>query len=113
MHISEVRLRLSWSTGFVYLESCARTLDTSFPLSKHSGGGDTAPTFSGLCVLFTVHVGNVSSTLSCGIFLPLQLLQAFLLLVAGCAPLLLPEPLWPGPACSFTVLGRIPLPASS
>jgi hypothetical protein len=23
---------------------------TSFPLSKHNGGGDTAPIFSGLCV---------------------------------------------------------------
>jgi hypothetical protein len=32
---------------------------TSFPLSKHTGGGDTAPTFSGLrvCLQFTWEVG--------------------------------------------------------
>jgi hypothetical protein len=43
----------------------------------------------------TVHVGSGSSLLSCGVFLPLPLSQAFLLLVAGRTPLLLPEPLWP------------------
>jgi hypothetical protein len=37
--------------GFVYSEfSCARSAATSFPLSKHTGGGDSAPTFSALCV---------------------------------------------------------------
>jgi hypothetical protein len=36
--------------------------------------------------LFTVHVGNGSSPLSCGVFLPLPLSQAFPLLVAGCTP---------------------------
>jgi hypothetical protein len=36
---------------FVYLEfSCARATATSFPLSKHTGGGDTAPAFLGLRV---------------------------------------------------------------
>jgi hypothetical protein len=45
--------------------------------------------------LFTVHVGNGSSLLSCGVFLPLSLSQAFQFLVAGCTPLLLPEPLRP------------------
>jgi hypothetical protein len=35
--------------GFVYSEvSCAQAAATSFPLSKHTGGGDTAPTFSDL-----------------------------------------------------------------
>jgi hypothetical protein len=33
--------------------------------------------------LFTAHVGSGSSTLSCGVFLPLLLLQTFLLLIAG------------------------------
>jgi hypothetical protein len=38
-------------TGIVYSEfSCVQTTATSFPLSKHTGGGDTAPTFSGWCV---------------------------------------------------------------
>jgi hypothetical protein len=41
--------------------------------------------------LFTAHVGSGSSPLSCGVFLPLQLSQAFLLLVAGRMPLLLPS----------------------
>jgi hypothetical protein len=45
--------------------------------------------------LFTAHVGSGSSLLSCGVFLPLPLSQAFLLLVAGHAPPLLPEPLLP------------------
>jgi hypothetical protein len=56
--------------------------------------------------LFTAHVGSGSSLLSCGVFLPLPLSQAFPLLVAGCVPLLLTQPLQPGPACLFTVLGR-------
>jgi hypothetical protein len=46
-------------------------------------------------------------------FPPLPLSQAFPLLVAGCTPPLPLEPLWPGPACLFTVLGRIPFPPSS
>jgi hypothetical protein len=45
--------------------------------------------------LFTAHVGGGSSPLSCGVFHPPPVSQAFLLLDAGLAPLLLPEPLWP------------------
>jgi hypothetical protein len=45
--------------------------------------------------LFTTHVGGGSSSLSCGVFLPLPLSQAFLLLVAELAPLLPLEPLRP------------------
>jgi hypothetical protein len=41
---------------------------------------------------FTAHVGSGSSPLSCGVFLPPPLLQAFLLLLAGCVLLLLPSP---------------------
>jgi hypothetical protein len=62
--------------------------------------------------LFTVHMGSGSSLLSCGVFLPLPLSQVFPLLVAGHVPLLPPEPLWPGPACLFSVPGRIPFPQS-
>jgi hypothetical protein len=58
-------------------------------------------------------VGGGSSLLSCGVFLPLPLSQAFPLLVTGCTP--------PAPsrgslarlACLFTVPGRIPFPQSS
>jgi hypothetical protein len=41
--------------------------------------------------LFIVHIGSWSSPLSCGVFLPLPLLQAFPLLVAGRVLLLLPS----------------------
>jgi hypothetical protein len=41
--------------------------------------------------LFTVHVGSGSSPLSCGVFLPPPLLQAFPLLVAGRVLPLLPS----------------------
>jgi hypothetical protein len=44
---------------------------------------------------FTVHVGSGSSLLSCGVFLPPPLSQAFPLLVAGHTPPLPPEPLLP------------------
>jgi hypothetical protein len=40
-------------------------------------------------------VGGRSSPLSCAVFLPLPLSQAFLLLVVGCTPPLPPEPLLP------------------
>jgi hypothetical protein len=132
-----------------------RATATSFPLSKQTGGGDTAPTFSGLrvCLQLTWEVGLPPLLWS---FPPTALLQAFPLLIAGyvllllpagmfvyssggmwvfppllwsfppsatltsfptpgcwaCAPLP-PEPLRPGPACLFTVLGKIPLPPLS
>jgi hypothetical protein len=122
----------------------------SFPLSKHTGGGDTAPAFSGLHVYlqFTWEVGlppspvefyshNCFYKLSCSWFLggaaapaswhvclqltwevglppsPVEfsflhhshkLSRSWLL---GARP---PEPLQPGPACLFTVPGRILLP---
>jgi hypothetical protein len=60
--------------------------------------------------LFTAHVGGGSSPLSCGVFLPPPLSQAFLLLVAGRTPPLPPSR--SGPACLFIVLGGIPLPPS-
>jgi hypothetical protein len=53
-------LHSSGPTGFVYSEfSCVEAAATSFPLSKHTGGGDTAPTFSGLhvCLQLTWKVG--------------------------------------------------------
>jgi hypothetical protein len=62
--------------------------------------------------LLTAHMGDGSSLLSCGVFLPLPLSQAFPLLIAGRVPPLPLEPLWPGLACLFTVLGGIPLPRS-
>jgi hypothetical protein len=65
---------------------------TSFPLSKHTGKGDTAPAFSDLRVYlqFMWEVGL--PPFSCGVFLPLPLSQALLLLIAGRVLLLLPSP---------------------
>jgi hypothetical protein len=96
--------------GFVYSEFSCACAATSFPLSKHTGGGDTAPAFSGLCVCLQLMWEVGLPLLSCEVFLPLPLSQAFLLLDAGRVPLLQPEPLRPGLACLFTVLGRTLLP---
>jgi hypothetical protein len=65
------------------------------PFQAHWGRWHCTSFLSSMC-LFTVHVGSGSSPLSCGVFLPKPLLQAFPLLVAGCVPPLLPSPasLW-------------------
>jgi hypothetical protein len=87
----ELSTHLAWQALFTQ-EFCAQATATSFHLSKHTGGGDTAPAFSGLHVylLFTWEVGL--PPLSCGVFLLLPLSQAFPLLVAGCMPLFQPSP---------------------
>jgi hypothetical protein len=63
---------------------------TSFPLSKHTGGGDTAPAFSGQCAYLQL-TWEVVLPPSPVVFLLLPLLQAFPLLVAWHVPLLLPS----------------------
>jgi hypothetical protein len=45
-----VTLTLPWPHRLCLLRVCAQAAATSFPLSKHTGGGDTAPAFSGQCV---------------------------------------------------------------
>jgi hypothetical protein len=69
-------------------------LPQAFPFPS-TWGGDIAPAFSGLhvCLQLTWEVGL--PPLSCGVFLPPPLSQAFPLLVAGRAPPLPPEPLRP------------------
>jgi hypothetical protein len=66
-----------------------------FPLSKDTGGGDTAPIFSGLCVYlqFTWEVGLPPSPVE---FSSLCHSQAFPLLVAGHTPPLPPSLARPG-----------------
>jgi hypothetical protein len=54
--------------------------------------------------------GKWSFPLFCGVFLPVPLSQAFLLLVAGRVPPFPPAPLRPGPACLFTVREGFPSP---
>jgi hypothetical protein len=93
MQISGVILTLTWPLRLCLLRVLLGTTATatSFPLSKHTGGGETALAFSGLCVYlqFTWEVGL--TPLSCGVFPPPPLLQAFRLLVFGQVPLLLPS----------------------
>jgi hypothetical protein len=97
MQISGVRLTLTWPHRLCLLRVllCASRC-YKLPLSKHTGGSNTAPAFSGLRVYlqFTWEVGL--PPLSCGVFLPLPLSQAFLLLVAGRAPPLPPSLARPG-----------------
>jgi hypothetical protein len=81
---------------------------TSFPLSKHTGGDDTEPAFSGLHVYLQFMWAVGLPPLSCGVFLPLPLLQAFPLLIAGHVLLLLPSLA----GLFIYSSGRIPLPPS-
>jgi hypothetical protein len=57
MHISGVRLTLTWPRRLCLLRVLlgATTTATSFLLSKHTGGGDTAPAFTGWCVYYSSH----------------------------------------------------------
>jgi hypothetical protein len=61
MQISGVSLTLTWPLRLCLFRVLlgAPTTVTSFPLSKPTGGGDTAPAFSGWCVYlqFTWEVG--------------------------------------------------------
>jgi hypothetical protein len=60
MQISVVNLALIWPLQVLFTQSSVHDATaTSFPLSKHTGGGDTALTFSGLHVYlqFTWKVG--------------------------------------------------------
>jgi hypothetical protein len=84
MQKSGVSLTVTWPLRLCLLRVLLDTTTTasSFPLSKHPGEGDTAPTFSGLRV-YLQFMWEVGLPTSCGVFLPLPLLQAFPLLVAG------------------------------
>jgi hypothetical protein len=68
------------------------------PFQAHWGRWHCTSFLKPVC-LFTGHVGSGPSPLSCGVFLPPPLLQAFPLLVAGHVLPLLPSPA----ACLFTI----------
>jgi hypothetical protein len=107
MQISGVSLALTWPHRLCLLEiSCVQATAISFPLSKHTGGGDTAPPFSGLrvCLQLTREVGLPPSPVEFSSFRQShKLSRSWLLGVCHCS-----HPLCPGPACLFTVPGRIP-----
>jgi hypothetical protein len=86
---------------------CSEPLLQAFPFPSTLGEVTLHP-LSQACVFIYSLRGSGSFSLSCGVFLPPLLSQAFLLLVAGARPCT--RPLWPGPAYLFTVLGGIPLP---
>jgi hypothetical protein len=65
----------------------------AFPFPSTLGEVTLHPLSQALC-LFTVHMGSGSSPLSCGVFLPPPLLQAFPLLVTVHVLPLLPSPGW-------------------
>jgi hypothetical protein len=90
----ELSTHLALEALFTQSSSCTQAADTSFPLSKHTGGGDTAPAFSGQCVCLQL-TWEVGLPPLCGVFLPPPLSQAFLAPGPGCVPLLLPSPARP------------------
>jgi hypothetical protein len=97
MQISGVSLALTWPCRLclLWVLLCVSRCYKFSPFQGHWGRWHCTCFLRPAC-LFIVHVGGGSSPLSCGVFLPLTLLQAFLLLVAMCVQPLLPSPagLW-------------------
>jgi hypothetical protein len=92
MQISGVSLTLTWPLRLCLLKVLlgASHCYKLSPFQAHWGRWH-CPGFLRLACLFTVHVGSGPSPFSCGVFLPLPLLQAFQVLVAGRVPPLLPS----------------------
>jgi hypothetical protein len=88
-----------------------QTTATSFPLSKHTGGGDIAPTFSGLLFVYSSRGRWVfpCSPVEFSSLCHSHKLSSSWLLGTCCRS----HPLWPGLAYLFTVLGGIIFPPSS
>jgi hypothetical protein len=94
MQISGVSLTLTWAPQALFTQSSSGPHHHCYKLSPFQAhwGRWHCTSFLRPACLFTVHMGSGSSPISCGVFLPLPLLQAFLLLVAGCVLPLLPSP---------------------
>jgi hypothetical protein len=84
MQISGVSLTLTWPCRLCLLRVllCSVPLLQAFPSPSTLGEVTLHSLFWPAC-LFTAHVVSGSSPLSCGVFLPPPLLQAFPLLIAG------------------------------
>jgi hypothetical protein len=95
MQISGVSLALTWPCRLCLLRvlQCLSRCCKLSPFQAHWGRWHCTR-FLLLACLFTSHVRSGSSSLSCGVFLPPPLLQAFPLLVASHVLLLLPSPAW-------------------
>jgi hypothetical protein len=86
IQISGVSLALTWPHRLCLLRVLwANHCYKLSPFQAHRGRWHCTWFLRPVC-LFTVHVGGGSSPLSCGVFLPPLLLQAFPLLVAGPVP---------------------------
>jgi hypothetical protein len=112
MQISGMSLTLTWPCRLCLLRVllCRSRCYKPSPFQAHwVGGGWHCTCFLRLACLFTAHVGSGSSPLSCGVYLPLPLLQAFLLLIARWVPPLLPS--LASPACLFIVPWEIAPPS--
>jgi hypothetical protein len=98
MQIWGVSLALTWPCRLCLLRVllCESHCYKLSPFQTHWGRWHCTRFLRPAC-LFTVHVGSGSSPLSCGVFLPMPLLQAFPCLVTGHVPLLLPSPAPPPP----------------
>jgi hypothetical protein len=93
----------------LFTQSCVHDATaTSFLLSKHTGGGDTAPAFSGLHVYLQLTWKVVFPPLLCS-FPPTTAFTSF---PAPDCWVCAAAPAFPGPACLFTAPGRSPLSSS-
>jgi hypothetical protein len=90
----EFNTHLALQALFTQSSPVRKPLLQAFPFPS-TQGEVTLHLLSWPACLFTAHVGSGSSPLSCGVFLPPPLSQAFPFLVAGHAPLPLPSPAWP------------------
>jgi hypothetical protein len=113
MQISGVSLALTWPCRLCLLRVllCG---SLCYRLSPFQALGEVTlhPRCQACVFIYSSH-GRWVFPPSCAVFLPPPLSPAFPLLVAGRKSPLPLEPLWPGPACLFTVPERIPLPPSS
>jgi hypothetical protein len=106
MQISGVSLALTWPCRPCLLRVllCGSLCYKLSPFQAHWERWHCTCVVRPAC-LFTVHVGSGSSPLSCGVFLPPPLSQAFLLLITGrwCCSC--------QPPCLFTVQWEVGLPS--
>jgi hypothetical protein len=115
MQISGVSLALTWPSRLCLLRVllCVSLCYKLSPFQAHWGRWHCTRFLRPAC-FFTAHVGSGSSSLSCEVFLPLPLSQAFPLLVAGCFHLSARPDLfiyssgWDSPPLLFSAQGAPP-----
>jgi hypothetical protein len=79
----ELSTHLALQALFTEISPVREPLLQAFPFPSTLGEVTLHLCSPGPACLFTVHVGGGSSPLSCAVFLPLPLSQAFLLLITG------------------------------